>query len=63
MWVKETIEEHFEKQESNSMVVLEDGSLFLSNVTKNDSGIYVCNRENVVHNEIKARVRVEVKSK
>lgn len=63
MWVKETSEEHFEEKESHRMEVLEDGSLFLINVTRNDSGIYVCNRENVVHNEIKARVKVEVKSK
>lgn len=63
MWVKETGEEHLEEQEHNRMIVLEDGSLFLMNVTRNDSGIYVCNRENVVHNEIKAKVRVEVKCK
>lgn len=44
------------------MEVLEDGSLVLENITRNDSGIYVCNRENVVHNEVKARVKVEVKS-
>lgn len=62
MWVKETSQEHLEEQEPNRMIVREDGSLFLVNVTKNDSGIYVCNRENVVHNEIKARVKVEVKS-
>lgn len=63
MWVKETREEHAEEQEHNRMVVLEDGALFLLNMTRNDSGIYVCNRENVIHNEIKARVKVEVKCK
>lgn len=61
MWVKETSEEHFGKKESHRMEVLEDGSLFLIDVTRNDSGIYVCNRENVVHNEIKARVKVKSK--
>lgn len=65
MWVKETTAEHSKEVEPShmDMEVLQDGSLFLENVTRNDSGIYVCNRENVVHNEIKARVKVEVKSK
>lgn len=63
MWVKKTSVEHLKVEVPIRMEVLEDGSLFLENVTRNDSGIYVCNRENVVHNEVKARVKVEVKSR
>ncbi|KAJ8934897.1 hypothetical protein NQ318_002651 [Aromia moschata] len=44
------------------MVVLENGSLFIPLVNKNDSGIYSCSRENVANSDVKARVNVTVRT-
>lgn len=62
MWVKQAETNHSEKLESYRMVVFGNGSMFLNNVTKNDTGVYVCYRQNVVHNDLKALVKIEVKS-
>lgn len=58
MWVKEG--KKIEQPSRTS--ILENGSLFITQVDRNDSGVYVCSRENVVSKDEDTRVRVKVKS-
>ncbi|CAG9863503.1 unnamed protein product [Phyllotreta striolata] len=58
MWVREGRED----QQHNRMSVLDDGSLFISNASRNDTGIYACSRENVVNSDVKGKIKVFVRS-
>ncbi|XP_019864987.1 contactin-3 [Aethina tumida] len=55
MWVREQ-----EKEEK--MTVLENGSLFISEVDRNDSGNYSCIKENVVNSDVRSTIHVSVRS-
>ncbi|CAH0548017.1 unnamed protein product [Brassicogethes aeneus] len=58
MWVREE-----EKEEgSQRMTVLENGALFIFAVDRNDSGNYTCSRENIVNSDVRATVKITVKS-
>lgn len=56
MWVREQ-----EKEEK--MTVLENGSLFISEVDRNDSGNYSCIKENVVNSDVRSTIHVSVRCK
>lgn len=56
MWIRED-----GKTLATHVRVLDNGSLFISQVDRNDSGIYACSRENVVNSD--ARINVTVRSK
>ncbi|KAJ8922224.1 hypothetical protein NQ315_004161 [Exocentrus adspersus] len=58
MWIREDGED----QVHTRMSILEDGSLFIPQVDRNDSGIYACKRENVAFSDVKARVNVTVRT-
>lgn len=65
MWVRQGREDQNTKAGSQShprMSVLEDGSLFIAEVDRNDSGIYTCSRENVANADAKADVKVQVRA-
>lgn len=59
MWVREGRDD----QQNSRLMIQENGSLFLPQVDKNDSGIYACSPDNVVNDDIKARIKVLVRSK
>jgi hypothetical protein len=55
MWVREEREDH----QKSRMIILENGSLFIPSIERNDSGIYSCSKANSVNDE-KARIKVHV---
>jgi hypothetical protein len=57
MWVREEREDH----QKSRMIILENGSLFIPSIERNDSGIYSCSKANSVNDE-KARIKVHVNS-
>lgn len=59
MWVREGRKD----QESHRTIVLEDGSLYIVNVTRYDSGVFSCSPANVAHDDLKTRIRLIVRSK
>ncbi|KAJ8969491.1 hypothetical protein NQ317_009213 [Molorchus minor] len=58
MWIRELPKELLQPHS----IVLDNGSLFISQVNQNDSGIYSCSRENVVNSDVKARVNVTIRT-
>ncbi|KAG5873549.1 hypothetical protein JTB14_024534 [Gonioctena quinquepunctata] len=58
MWVREGRD----VQQHSRMIILEDGSLLISQVDRNDSGVYFCSRANVVNSDFKAKVKVTVRT-
>ncbi|XP_050514990.1 contactin-1 [Diabrotica virgifera virgifera] len=58
MWVREGRED----QQHARMSVLENGALFISQVDRNDTGVYACSRENVVNSDVTAKVKLTVRT-
>lgn len=59
MWVREGRED----KQVDRLTILENGSLFLMDVDKNDTGIYACYPANVVEDDLmKSRIKVFVRS-
>lgn len=56
MWVRE------QDQEKKPMTILSNNSLFISNVTKEDSGVYSCSKANSLEDEERKRMNVIVRS-
>lgn len=59
MWLQEGREDD---QQISHLSVQEDGSLFLMQVDRNDSGVYTCLPENSDKNELKASFKVKVRT-
>lgn len=59
MWIREGKKD----QEIHRMTILQDGSLFIANVTRNDSGVFSCSPANVAHDDLKTRIKLIVRSK
>lgn len=59
MWVREGRED----QQHHRMSVLEDGALYIAQADRNDTGVYACSRENVVNSDVKAKIKLFVRSK
>ncbi|XP_056630483.1 contactin-1 [Diorhabda carinulata] len=58
MWVREGREE----QQHARMSILENGSLLITEVDQSDAGLYSCSRENVVNSDVKAKVKLAVRT-
>nr|XP_023026502.1 contactin-1 isoform X2 [Leptinotarsa decemlineata] len=58
MWVREGRD----FQRHSRMTVQEDGSLFIHQVDRNDSGVYSCSRENVVNSDVNSKIEVKVRT-
>lgn len=59
MWVREGRKD----QEIHRMTILQDGSLYIANITKNDSGVFSCSPANVAHDDLKTKIRLTIRSK
>lgn len=49
-------------KDSHRISVLDDGSIFIMEVIKNDSGIYSCMPANVAHDDLKTSIKLSVRS-